>query len=304
MIAAAGLSASRFLHYAALTILFGAACFPVYTYRDGLPPAGLASSLRRAMLAASLLALASGILWLGFVTATMSGNIASLFDANTLFLVIRGTDFGRIWVVRLALAAGLIVLLLGRQMPAWRLRAVLIGSLILLASIAWTGHSGSDASSAGFVHRISDAFHLLAAGVWIGALAVLARLAMVAVRHRRNEDLQNFHHALARFSGVGTIVVATLVLTGINNPGFLASFGTPYGEILLVKLALFGAMLLLAAANRYWLTPRLASSLASGLNSEGPARALWASVLAETTLAALVLAAVGWLGTLAPAAQG
>jgi putative copper resistance protein D len=78
----------------------------------------------------------------------------------------------------------------------------------------------------------------------------------------------------------------------------LASFGTQYGQGLLAKLFLFGLMLLLAAVNRFWLTPKLESALDSGSSSERPIRALYASIVAEAAIGVLVLAIVAWLGTL------
>jgi len=301
MIVAVGLIASRFLHYLALSLLFGGALFPLYGVAPPRAdkqhvPAWLHAFLR----GAAMLALVSGISWFLFTSAGMSGSLSGIADPAILSTVIRDTDFGRIWVFRLLLATGLAVLLLARQVPGWRVDAVLFGSLILLASIAWTGHAGGDSGPAGLVHRISDAFHLLAAGVWIGALVVLARLVMIAVRRLRDDDIETLHQALSRFSGVGTIVVATLVLTGINNPGFLSGFKTGYGQLLLVKLAIFGAMLLLAAANRFWLTPRLSATLNSRSELESAVAALRLSLFAETALAILVLLAVAWMGTLAP----
>jgi putative copper resistance protein D len=139
--------------------------------------------------------------------------------------------------------------------------------------------------------------------VWIGALVVLARLTINALRQLSDRDLKILDHALSRFSGIGPIVVAALTLSGILNPGFLASLTTTYGQVLLAKLVLFAAMIGLAVANRFWLAPRLQSALQTGIGSEPATRALWASILAETVLAALVLAAVAWLGTLAPPAR-
>jgi copper resistance protein D len=296
---AAGLIASRFLHYLAVSVLFGAALFPVYAI--GLPSATDASMrwLPRLLMYMALLALISGVLWLIFTAAGMSGTLAGAFDRANLSVVVSQTDFGRVWVARLGLAALLTLLLLLKPTRV-RIYVVLFGSLILLASIALTGHAGSGEGSAGLVHRIADAFHLVAGGVWVGALVVLARAVVVAVRQIRDDDLRILHHALARFSGIGPIVVATLFLTGIINPGFLSSLKSAYGQVLLAKLAIFGAMLLLAAANRFWLTARLTSALESKSGSEEPVRALRASVLTETALALLVLAAVGWLGTLSP----
>jgi putative copper resistance protein D len=304
VIVAAGLIASRFIHYLALSILFGGALFPFYGIAPPEPDQPLVPAWLHALLRASaVVTLLSGITWLAFTTAGMSGSLAGIVDPATLSIVLLDTDFGRIWVLRLLLAAGVVFLLLDRRTSTRRLYAVLFGSLLLLASIALTGHAGSEASSAGFVHRLADAFHLVAAAIWVGALVILARMVVMAVRWKRGDDVRMLHEALSRFSTTGTAVVVVLFLSGIFNPGFLSSLTTAYGQVLLGKLALFVAMLLLAAANRFWLTPWLASTIQSGLNSERPMRLLWASLLAETTLAGLVLLAVGWLGTLAPPAR-
>ena len=44
------------------------------------------------LLAAAALALVSGIFWLGFVAATMSGELSSLFDPYIVWLVVSTTD--------------------------------------------------------------------------------------------------------------------------------------------------------------------------------------------------------------------
>ncbi len=302
---AAGLIASRFLHYLALSVLFGGAVFPLYGFvhwRPGKQP--VPPWLLGLMRASALLALLSGIAWFAFTTAGMSGSMEGVADPSVLSIVILNTDFGRVWAVRLGLAAALILPLASRRIAAPRYYAVLVGSLLLLGSIAFTGHAGADDTRAGLPHRLLDMFHLAAAGIWIGALVILARMVTVALRELRRDDLTLLHHALKQFSGIGTAVVATLILTGVFNPGFLAGFSTLYGQVLLTKLVLFGAMLLLAAANRFWLTPRLASALQSYGDLEVPMRMLWASVFVETALAGFVLLAVGWLGTLSPTARG
>ena len=299
MTIAAGLIVSRFVHYLALSILFGAALFPFYGFASPQDTQRVSAWLRALLLGSALLALLSGISWFVFTTAGMSGSLSGVTDATVLATVIRDTDFGRVWVWRLLLATGLVVLLLPPRVTAPRFYAVLFGSLILLASIALTGHAGSDDSAAG-LHIIADAFHLVAAGVWIGALVVLARLVMIAVRQSRDDDLKALHHALEEFSGIGTLVVATLILTGMLNPGFLSSFTTPYGQILLAKLAMFVAMLMLAAANRFWLTPKLSATLNSMNGLKAAVAALRLSLLTEAARAVLVMAAVAWLGTLSP----
>ena len=302
MTIAAGLIVSRFVHYLALSVLFGGALFPLYGFAS--PRADtqrVPAWLRALLLGAGLLAWLSGISWFVFTTGGMSGSLADVTDPAVLSTMIRDTDFGRVWVLRGLLATGLVLLLLPARLSGWRFHAVLFGSLILLASIALTGHAGSDESPAGLRYRVADAFHLIAAGVWIGALVVFTRLVTMSLDGLRDDDLRILHHALSRFSGVGTVVVAVLALTGLMNPGFFsASLKTIYTQVLLVKLAMFVAMLLLAAANRFRLTPRLAATLDSANGLESAVASLRLSLLAETALAILVLAAVAWLGTLSP----
>lgn len=79
-------------------------------------------------------------------------------------------------------------------------------------------------------------------------------------------------------------------------------FNTPYGQILLGKLALFGGMLALAVANRFWLVPsmgRIRTEAIDGL-TRSSAR-LRNHVLGEQFLGCTVLLAVSILGTMQPA---
>src|SRR5690242_7813739 len=142
---AAGLIVSRFVHYLALSILFGGALFPFYGFghHDLRPVTGW---LRTVLLVAAMVGLASAISWLAFTSAGMSGDISAMTDPAILSTVIRDTGFGRLWAMRLLLASGVVVLLLPRKITIRRSYAVLVGSFVLLASIAWTGHSGADDS--------------------------------------------------------------------------------------------------------------------------------------------------------------
>ena len=108
------------------------------------------------------------------------------------------------------------------------------------------------------------------------------------------------------FSAVGVSVVGVLVASGLVNTWMLVGptgigriLTSPYGQLLLAKLGLFGLMLALAAANRYRLTPQLDRALASNTGVHAAAPVI-RSVLAETTLAFLVLVLVSWLGMLSP----
>ena len=104
------------------------------------------------------------------------------------------------------------------------------------------------------LHVAADAAHLLAAGAWLGGLLSLTFVLAT--------DAENAHDVLMKFSGMGTIAVAVLVASGLVNSWFLVGSitnlgGTPYGQLLLVKLGMFAGILGLAITNRLSLVPAL-----------------------------------------------
>ena len=273
---------ARFAHLTALSIVLGAALFPFY----GLAKADRdtyqrVTWLRPLLIGAAVASWASGAVWYALLPPD--------------------TPFGVIWLFRLALTTALIAMTLGKRATGRWLEMIVTGALVLLASIALTGNSGSNNGPLAFQHRLSDAVHLVASGVWIGALVVFSRLVTMSVRHDRLDDLQMVHDALARFAGVGTAAVAILTLSGMTNPGFFrSSLDTGYGQLLLAKLGVFAAMLALAGANRFFLTPRLLGTLSGRGKLKVAINALRVSILIETALGLIVLAMVGWLGVVPP----
>ena len=157
----------------------------------------------------------------------------------------------------------------------------------------------------GYVHLASDITHLLAAGAWVGALFAFVMLAM----HRAattNESVEILSRLSNGFAQLGTVIVATLVVTGIVNYLLIVGasvkpiFTTLYGGLLALKIALFIGMLGLAAANRFQLSPRLEVALSSGDHAQA-AVLLRRSLVIEACMVVLVIACVAWLGVLSPA---
>jgi copper resistance protein D len=74
---------------------------------------------------------------------------------------------------------------------------------------------------------------------------------------------------------------------------------TLYGRLLIAKLVLFAAMLALASLNRFRLTPGFERSIAAADHARALG-ALRVSLAVETACAVVILALVGWLGTLEP----
>jgi putative copper resistance protein D len=103
---------------------------------------------------------------------------------------------------------------------------------------------------------------------------------------------------------LGVAVVVAILATGLVSTWILAGslnalIATGYGQLLIVKITLFAVMLSFAAANRFWLTPRLV--LPSGETQRDALRRLAHNSAIEVALALFIFAIVGILGTMHPA---
>jgi putative copper resistance protein D len=112
--------------------------------------------------------------------------------------------------------------------------------------------------------------------------------------------------AALRFSALGMVSVAALLLTGIVNAWFLVGsiaklVGTDCGRVLLVKVGLFSAMVGIAAINRFRLTPRLVAWANDETKPGMAVRHLQRNCLIEASLGLLILVVVGALGIMMPA---
>ncbi len=301
------LIALRFAQYLGVATLFGASLFYLYA----LPAAGPAAAARlgwprRLLLAGALLTLVGASTGVVAQTAVMAGSLSEALKPESLRFVAVETGIGQAGVLRAIAGAVAILLLLGVRpnRTLWMLVSTL--GLVAGASLAWMGHGAATEGSGRALHLVSDLLHSLAACVWVGAL--VAFLALLWPRGDRSPELQAAsHRALDGFSGLGSALVAVLVITGLINSWFLVGpdrleglWTTPYGRLLLAKLVLFGGMLALAAANRFRLTPGLQLALEGEGSAITAVAALRRSLLLETGVGLAVLALVAWLGTLAP----
>ncbi len=291
----------------AVLALFGISFFPLYTYSpEDRPQASLSWLL---LFSLALLSLLSGLGWFFFTAATMADSPA--LDGETLRAVGSETRFGTVWTVHLALALLVLIAALtfwerNRQRGA-RLLTVL--SALTLASLAGVGHTEAQQGVGFAVNTIADGAHLLAAGAWLGGLAALLGLLTLPARNDEWPDIHCLVTVLKRFSGMGYAAVATLVASGLVNSFYLAGsvsnvLTTPYGQLLLLKLAAFGAMLTLAAGNRFWLMPRLGTQMTSSRAPSKILRRLRLHVAGELLLGLGVLWIVSVLGTMQPASNG
>jgi putative copper resistance protein D len=252
------------------------------------------------------LALVSGAAWLVLQSAMMSGQpVGEALAQGVVRIVLTRTRFGEVWLLRCAFAAALALwLLVGRQRRVagasdWTAFAL---SIPFLTALAWVGHAGATPGAAGLLHLSADILHLLAAGIWLGMLIPLALLLAQAQTAGDRGRAGLAWAAVVRFSALATASVAVLLAAGIVNTWFLAGsapalIGTLYGRLLLLKVAIFLAMLLVAAVNRWRISPRLATP---GGDAPTTIRQLRRNALIELGGAIVVLGIVGALGLLPP----
>jgi copper resistance protein D len=294
------LIAARLLLFSAALVLFGSSAFFLY----GLPSPP-ARWQWRTLRVAAIAGLLASLAWFMLETASMTGNPGDALHGSALWSVFTDTRLGKVGALRtgllLAALLGALTLPPGRRL--WLL-ATLLGAATV-SSFAWSGHGVMNAGPAGVLHLSSDVLHLLAAGAWIGALVPLT--IMLLQDRAALGVMPALARVLANFSGIGAVLVAILIVTGVVNSLFLLDFtawratlASPYGLTLLVKLGLFAGMLALAALNRFHLVPALAAALNGPVGVSDPLRRLRNSIVLETLLALLVLGAVAVLGTLEP----
>ena len=290
--------AVRFGLYLALMLAFG---LPVFVLTS---PSGTARSVpvRPILLAACTLGLGLSAAGLLLLAASMSGTPVTMVDGEMVSMIFSETSAGTAWIVRIA---ALVMIFLVATLPERRSSAPLsaTAAAVALGSLAWTGHGAMSEGVTGWLHLASDVAHLLAAGAWIGALLALVLLVFRPAERIDAAHLQLSHAALHGFARTGTMAVMILVASGLTNTwlivGLLGIADLPvtlYGQLLLAKLAVFAAMIVLAAVNRFRLTPALERDLDGVLPHDGM-RALRRSLALEIGCSIAIVGVIAWMGT-------
>ncbi|MCC5995869.1 MAG: CopD family protein [Oceanicaulis sp.] len=223
-----------------------------------------------------------------------------VFTSDGLLFILSTFEPAWGFVGRAALAAAALIALLSvrGKAGAWIAMSLLAAAI---STFAWTGHAASGEGWQGGLHKVSTITHIIAAAVWLGSLGLfLSRL--LSPEGAASEYRQRTARLLLRFSGLGSMTVSVLVVTGAVNAVLIAGPGnvistleTGYGGWLMVKLALFAGMLGVAALNRFILAPALAERL-----TDQAAHRMRLAVMVEVILGAGVVACVSVLGVTSP----
>jgi copper resistance protein D len=304
------LIAVRAVHFAASAMLAGILLFRIVVAEPALrlaPPA--AEIVEARMLRAAWISLAitgvSGVAWLVLQAPAMSGlPFGEAMTADVIGTVVTQTQFGLISEIRFVLAIALGACLSFDRYPKARWLGLAL-SLCLIAVIAATGHAGATEGAAGIVHLAADALHLVASAAWIGGILALTLLITATRRNNPHAWPSLVRNATDRFSNLAVLSVSVLLATGVVNSwilvgSFRALLTTKYGQLLMVKMALFAVMLSFAAVNRFRLTPRLAGS-PDRVGELDAVRRLARNCHIEIALGLVIFAIVGVLGIIHPA---
>ncbi|HEY2957223.1 MAG TPA: FixH family protein [Actinomycetota bacterium] len=315
--AGALLACARLLLFAALLVLVGGLAFVLVIWPEGAGTPRVRRLLAGSWTAAALATLAAVPLQ-GLVAT--GAPLGDALDGGLLAEVL-GTRYGRVSLLRLGLLGAAIPVLLvvsrrpevvGRPGAGRRLvpPAAVLGAG-LLATPGLAGHAASGKLVP--LGVAADLLHLAAVSAWLGGLVVL----VTSVLPRRQPA--ELRRVLPRFSELAFDAVVVIVVSGlyqawrqVGQPGALAS--TPYGRLLLAKVAAAAVLVAFGAVSRRLVQDRLVASGPLVARPAGPGAArldpdvatvarLRRSVTAEVAVAAVVLTLTAALVDLEPAAR-
>lgn len=263
----------RWVQFAALLLVIGAVAFRWWV----LPRAGVALG-DASRLALSTGAATSGLrgAWLLALTgfARLAAQLATMRTASTLGSapsfggMVLGTPWGDGWLLEIiALAVSFAALRAARRDAArvlpWQAAAAAAAALAFVPALS--GHAVADRTFAPFT-LLFDGVHVLAAGAWLGTLAVLLGVGLGTVARAADTNARDVIARMVNaFSPLALTCAAVLVFTGVvaarvHVASWAAFTGTAYGRTLLVKLALVLLLVLVGAWNWRRVKPTLAST--------------------------------------------
>jgi copper transport protein len=121
----------------------------------------------------------------------------------------------------------------------WRWRGLAFGVVALAATLALSSHAMSVPSNRALAVTL-DGAHTLAAGAWIGALALVLGSARGAASPERPSIFAAQLHAFSPVAmvSVGLLVFAGFLLSTQHVMAWGNLWGSPYGRVLLLKVGL------------------------------------------------------------------
>lgn len=271
-------------------------------------PGGEPDDLRRALLRFAAIALAGFLLsFYGSLLiqgAKLSGGNLPSFDL--LWRYLARTQSGTVWLMREAyglLLCGIAVWTLRRRASLATVRLLLLLALPLVATRSLMSHAAAVSGQTATAISL-DAVHLVFTALWAGGLPALF-WALRRAGHL-HLPLSWVAAAVSRFSRLALLSVTVLAASGISQslfhiPDLAALGGTPYGNVLLLKLTLFALMLGFGALNFFSTRPRLIHAARTQAEEPRLQKTALKRIGTESLVGLLVLFTAAFLTALPPA---
>lgn len=239
---------NRFLQYGAMMLAAGAALFAVWM----TVPGPVEQSVFKMGRTAATIAAVTYVLALGFGGAEMVlGGPAAIFSPDAWAQGL-GSTLGPSALIGIP---GLLILIyaFGKGPEGKSAPVLLLGSAVSVGSFLVTGHAAT--APPAWMMAPVVAVHLFCASFWIAALYPLARTAQESEVTQAGAVMTQFSERAVWTVGALFVSGAVITWTQVESPANL--FSTDYGLRLAAKIAIFLALLGLAAMNKMVLTPAL-----------------------------------------------
>jgi copper transport protein len=295
-------AAVRWAGLLALLGMIGAAAFDLFVLRRLRKDAALGRVVDRAARGAWRLAAAAAALsaltllarlWLQSVALN---GAADAFDGDLLDALVTGTVWGTGWTLQaIATVAFFFGLMISRaphgRSVGWMGAAV--AGLLLAAVPALSGHAAAVEGWTALAFA-SDWLHVLGAGAWVGTLGMLVLAGLPAAAFAsEGEGTAAFARLVGAFSPVALAGAGLAGATGVVNSLFHLGavsqlWETPYGRMLLLKLALLAVVAWLGFYNWRYVLPALHTPVAPARLRRSAAVELAAGVAVVLATAVLI----------------
>jgi len=224
------------------------------------------------------LVLIGSIIILGGDAAMIS---SEMYSINSGFIDAVSTNFGQMWIIRMSLSAALFgvafVAYLKQKQSSTVLPKGLVATLFGLgiAVLTTTTLISHGAASGKFLALVFDFVHNVVASLWIGGVMYLAFVVAPLLKqmHDDRASASILSVIIPRFS---TVVVALLGIVAMTGPSLLyelennlsITLASIYGDILIIKLSLAGAMIGLGAFHQFIIYRQARSAIAVSSRQE------------------------------------
>ena len=262
--------------------MFQAAGMAIFIAIFGRPLGSTLAAIRRVGFTSAIAGLVLVAVHYSLEAARMAGELPGVLDLGLQQLVLdspMSTAFGS----RIA-GLALIALSIKREGVRWVSAAVAGGAAVVIGFL-FVGHAATDPARAQLTILLS--LHLAVVAFWFGALVPLHMVS-------RFEPAAVAAGVVDRFSRVAAWWVPAILVVGVGMTLVLAPrwtvFAEPYGQLLLVKIAAFAALMALAGLNKWRYGPALATTPRALLSFQR-------AVVAEYSLICLVLIATAFMTT-------